>query len=198
MTTRDRLIRAGLDLFHKHGIHPVALDRILRKAGVTKTTFYNHFDGKEEFTCAVLDRYGKEVHEAIRLRFDSAHVTQSNVKDHLMKIFDAWDQLFEQRAFRGCMLVGAAMASSDLNDPARKAAIKNKRVLLQAYEDISIRFGIKSHKKFAAQFSVLVDGALVARHLYGDQNEVKVARAMAEKLIDEALRRTAKRPRRKG
>lgn len=189
MATRERLIRAGLDLFHRHGIHPVALDRILQHAGVTKTTFYNYFESKEDFACAVIDRFGEEVHKRIQVRVDTPQAT--DVKQHLLNIFDAWDELFDHEAFRGCMLVGAGVASGDQHDPARQAAIKNKQRLLHIYEDLAIEAGITNPHQFATRFGLLVDGALVARHLYGDRNEAEEAHKMAEQLIDEALQNSA-------
>ena len=186
MITRERLIKAGLDLFHRHGIHPVALDRILQHAGVTKTTFYNYFESKEDFACAVIDRFGEEVHARIQYRVDGPHTP--GVKQHLLSIFDAWDELFDHESFRGCMLVGAGVASGDAHDPARQAAIRNKQAILRTYEELALAAGIGDPHRFATRFSLLVDGALIARHLYGNRNEVEEARRMAAQLIDDALR----------
>ena len=189
MATHERLIQAGLDLFHRHGIHPVGLDRILQQAGVTKTTFYNYFESKEDFACAVIDRFGEEIYARMQLRVDepTADVAVNDIKCHLLSIFDAWDALFDHETFRGCMLVSAGVASGDLHDPAREAAIKNKQRLLQTYEGLATRAGISNPRQFATRFGLLVDGVLIARLLYGDRNEVKEARAMAEQLIDAAL-----------
>lgn len=184
-STRDNLIQAGLDLFHRHGIHLVGLDRILQKAGVTKTTFYNHFESKEHFSCAVIDRFGEELHARIHCRFDASH--SDDVKQHLLAVFDAWDQLSSGKVFRGCLLVGAGVASGDRNDPARQAAIRNKRKLLEAYQDLATSAGIKNARRFATRFGLLVDGALIARHLYDDRAEIEEARKMAEQLINEEL-----------
>ncbi len=185
MSTQEKLIQAGLNLFHRHGIHLVGLDRILQKAGVTKTTFYNYFESKEHFACAVIDRFGEELHGKIYRRFDAPHTKE--IKEHFLYIFDVWDQMSHSDQFRGCMLVGAGVASGDKNDPARKAAIKNKRLLLHAYQELAKMAGIKNPKKFAARFGLLVDGALIARHLYDDQTEAEEARMMAEQLIDNAI-----------
>lgn len=189
-STRENLIQAGLDLFHRHGIHLVGLDRILQKAGVTKTTFYNHFESKENFACAVIDRFGEEIHARIRRRFDAPRAEE--IKQHLLGIFDVWDQLSSGKSFRGCLLVGAGVASGDRNDPARQAAIRNKRMLLEAYRDLASNAGIKNAKRFATRFGLLVDGALVARHLYDDHTEAEEARKMAEKMIDEELAKPRK------
>jgi len=190
MSTRERLIRAGLDLFHRHGIHPVALDRILQQAGVTKTTFYNYFESKEDFACAVIDRFGEELHQRIQFRGEVSRDSGSHsqdVKRHLLNVFDAWNSLFDRESFRGCMLVSAGVASGDLHDPARQAAIKHKQALLHIYEDLAKQAGIKNPTQFATRFGLLVDGALIARHLYGDRNEAAEAHKMAEQLIDSAL-----------
>ncbi len=188
MVTREKLIRAGLDLFHRHGIHVVGLDRVLRKAGVTKTTFYNYFESKENFACAVIDRFGEELHERIHHRIEGSH--GDDVKKHLLDVFDAWDELFDGKSFQGCLLVGAGVASGDVHDPARKAAIRNKRSLLSVYEEIARKAGILKPAQFAIRFGVLVDGVLIARHLYGDQKEADEARIMASELIDSALKET--------
>ena len=179
------MIQAGLDLFHRHGIHLVGLDRILQKAGVTKTTFYNHFESKENFACAVIDRFGAELHALINRRFDASHIDE--IKQHLLAIFDVWDLLSSGKTFRGCLLVSAGVASGDRNDPARQAAIRNKRKLLEAYQELAVCAGIKNPQRFATRFGLLVDGALIARHLYDDRSEAEEARNMAEQMIDEEL-----------
>ncbi|MCG8449653.1 MAG: TetR/AcrR family transcriptional regulator [Pirellulales bacterium] len=185
MATREKLIEAGLELFHKHGIHPVGLDRILHKAGVTKTTFYKYFESKENFTCEVIDRFGEEIHTNIHQRIDKAQLLDT--KQKLMQVFDAWDELFDNPSFQGCMLVGAGVASADVNDPARQAAIKNKRLLLDTYVELASKVGVKNPRQFAIRFGVLVDGALVAKQLYGASEEANEAHRMAEQFIDDAL-----------
>jgi len=185
MATREKLIRAGLDLFHRHGIHLVGLDRVLRKAGVTKTTFYNYFESKENFACVVIDRFGNELNTRILHRIEGSH--SQDAKQQLLDVFDVWDELFEDNSFRGCLLVGAGVASGDTHDPARKAAIRNKRSLLGVYEKIASQAGFPNPAQFAMRFGVLVDGVLIARHLYGDEKEAAEARKMAAELIDSTM-----------
>ena len=174
MATHERLIRAGLDLFHRHGIHPVGLDRILQQAGVTKTTFYNYFESKEDFACAVIDRFGEEVHTRIQLRVDSPH--SQDIKQHLLEIFDAWDQLFDHESFRGCMLVGAGVSSGDQHDPARQVAIKNKQRLLHLYEELAAEAGIKKssavcHAVWFARRWILNRTASIRRPKRGERSK---------------------------
>ncbi len=45
--TRERLVRAALDLFTTQGYHTSTTPQIARRAGVAEGTIYRHFDGKE-------------------------------------------------------------------------------------------------------------------------------------------------------
>jgi TetR/AcrR family transcriptional regulator, transcriptional repressor for nem operon len=56
-STRDRLIGVGLDLMREHGYGATGVQEILEAAHIPKGSFYHHFDSKEEFTAAVLERY---------------------------------------------------------------------------------------------------------------------------------------------
>jgi TetR/AcrR family transcriptional repressor of nem operon len=56
-STRDHLIEVGLELMRRHGYGATGLQEILAAAAVPKGSFYHHFDSKEEFTAAVLERY---------------------------------------------------------------------------------------------------------------------------------------------
>src|SRR5579859_3606633 len=56
-STRDNLIGVGLELMRKGGYGATGVQDILHAARVPKGSFYHHFDSKEEFTAAVLERY---------------------------------------------------------------------------------------------------------------------------------------------
>ena len=40
--TRDRILRAGLDLFLQQGIRKTSIDDVADRAGVTRVTVYRH------------------------------------------------------------------------------------------------------------------------------------------------------------
>lgn len=46
--TRQRLIRAALELFTAAGYHATTTPQIAKKAGVAEGTMYRHFDGKQQ------------------------------------------------------------------------------------------------------------------------------------------------------
>ena len=46
--TRQRLIRAALELFTTHGYHETTTAQIAKKAGIAEGTIYRHFDSKQQ------------------------------------------------------------------------------------------------------------------------------------------------------
>src|SRR5947208_17115677 len=55
-TGRERLVAAAVELFYRHGFAAVGIDRVIAAAGVTKTTFYKHFAGKDDLMVAAVRR----------------------------------------------------------------------------------------------------------------------------------------------
>jgi AcrR family transcriptional regulator len=47
--TRQRLVRAALELFTSQGYHETTTPQIAKKAGVAEGTIYRHFTGKQHF-----------------------------------------------------------------------------------------------------------------------------------------------------
>jgi AcrR family transcriptional regulator len=186
MTSQERLIEAGLELFHRHGIPPVGLDRILLHAGVTKTTFYKYFESKEAFVCAVLDEFAAQLLKQINLAQEAQD--DDEVRPRLLGLFQAWDNLQYDKAFRGCLLIAAGVASGDPNDPARVAATRHRRQVLAAIENFTRSAGFKNCPRFAIRYGAILDSSLLARHFYGDEREAEETLLMAEELIASALR----------
>jgi AcrR family transcriptional regulator len=59
--TREALIAAGRPLFAAHGFADVALETIVRAAGVTRGALYHHFADKTELFAAIFERVEGEV-----------------------------------------------------------------------------------------------------------------------------------------
>src|SRR6476659_9644326 len=55
-TGRERLVAAAVELFYRNGFGAVGIDRVIATAGVTKTTFYKHFEGKDDLMVAAVQR----------------------------------------------------------------------------------------------------------------------------------------------
>lgn len=53
--TYARILDAALELFAENGFHTTTIDKIARKAGISKGLIYNHFKSKDDLLNAVFD-----------------------------------------------------------------------------------------------------------------------------------------------
>jgi AcrR family transcriptional regulator len=73
--TREALIAAARPLFAAHGFSEVALETIVRAAGVTRGALYHHFADKTDLFAAVFERVEAEVATRMTEAIDSANET---------------------------------------------------------------------------------------------------------------------------
>jgi AcrR family transcriptional regulator len=59
-------VRAGRKLFSEHPVDAVAIDDIVREAGVAKGSFYKHFPDKEALLAAVVRRIRQRIEGEVR------------------------------------------------------------------------------------------------------------------------------------
>ena len=53
-TGRDRLIHVAVELVYAHGFQATGVDQIIAAAGVSKTTFYKHFESRDDLLVAAI------------------------------------------------------------------------------------------------------------------------------------------------
>ena len=100
---RDRLLAAANELFYAEGIHTVGVDRIIEHAGVSRASFYNNFDSKEQ----LIHTYLMGRHEGTVSRLNDAIAEHDDPRQRILAIFDAQAALFRQPDFNGCAFVAA-------------------------------------------------------------------------------------------
>lgn len=54
---REQIIDAAFELYGEKGIDRTSVKDVAERAGITRSLFYHYFDGKEDVTDAILDRY---------------------------------------------------------------------------------------------------------------------------------------------
>lgn len=179
--TRDRLMHTAYELFSRDGFHGVGLDRVLDEVGVSKQTFYNHFESKEDLMLAVL-------HHRSRYEID---MFQQSLRQHggldpaarLHALWDVLDEWFNHDEFRGCIFLTAAVEFPSANEPAHQAASAHCHALQDMFLELGTLAGAKDPQTLAENLMVLMDGALVVRHVMGNPNAAHISRRNAEMLL---------------
>ena len=192
-STRDRLIDAGLDLFYQNGFHAVGLDQVIHAVGTTKTTFYNHFESKDALALACIQKRDA----SWRVRFPG--LLRERAGDdpvaQLHEVFKLWKDWFDNVSFNGCLFIHACSEFPSPHDPCHSAARANVEALRGTIEDLATRAGIREPGRFADQYILLMEGAIIMEVIERENRAAQTAGSIAGVLIECALRESnAARP----
>jgi AcrR family transcriptional regulator len=199
-TGRERLVATAVELFYRHGFGAIGVDRIIETAGVTKTTFYKHFESKDDLMVAAVKRRDEWESQAwsraIRQR------AGDDPRAKLLAMFDVLDEWFNAPDFVGCMFLNAASEFPNPHDPVHQAAAAYKRRARDNQRDLARAAGAEpaAAEVFADCYTALLEGALVLRQTQGRNDAARTIRPMVEQLIQTYLpaptpERPAPRPR---
>jgi AcrR family transcriptional regulator len=180
---RDRLLDRAIDLFYSHGFHAIGLDRIIDETGVTKTTFYKHFESKDDLLVAAIKRRDDWEFKA----WEQAVIARAgrDPRAQLLAFFDVLDLWFNAPEFGGCIFINAAAEFPDPRDPVHQAAAAHKRRTRDLIRDLARAAGLRDHESFADVYTTLMEGTLILRHVHNRNDAARLTRPVIEKLIGE-------------
>jgi AcrR family transcriptional regulator len=183
--TRERILFTALDLFHAHGFHAVGLDRILAAVGVTKTTFYNHFESRDDLIVqAITVRDAWDAAAFARRIHERAGYAP---RDMLLAMFDVHDEWFTHEDFKGCIFLHACAEFPSPTDPVHRAAAKHYAVSERTVTQMAAAAGVADPETFAKEWVVLLQGAITSRMATGDDHAARIAKGIAVRLLEAAL-----------
>jgi TetR/AcrR family transcriptional regulator, transcriptional repressor for nem operon len=112
---RQRMLQAGLDLFHSRGYHAVGVQEITNAAGMPKGSFYNHFASKEDLALAALEQYAAQ--SPLDLLTDRGAGAVAALRAH----FEELARRFTESDFqRGCLMGNFSNEIADELDRPRR------------------------------------------------------------------------------
>ena len=111
---RAELVRKSLNLFYRNGFHATGMDMVAAETGVSKTSIYKHFRTKEDLILAVLRLRDEDFRNWLYRRMEELSDTPAG---QLLAIFDALEEWFSMREFRGCMFIKASAEFQEKEHP---------------------------------------------------------------------------------
>lgn len=182
-TGRERLVAAAIELFYRNGFGAIGIDRIITAAGVTKTTFYKHFEGKDDLMVAAVQRRDEWESQA----WDRAvrKLAGDDPAAQLLGLFDVLDLWFNDPDFHGCMFMNTAAEFPNPHDPVHQAAAAYRRRARDHWRDLAHAAGATqaAAEAFADCYTALIEGALVLRQAHGRNDAARVVRPAVEQLL---------------
>jgi AcrR family transcriptional regulator len=188
-TGRERLVATAVELFYRQGFGAVGVDQVIATAGVTKTTFYKHFDGKDDLMVAAVQR--RDEWEAQAWYRAVRELAGDDPALQLLAMLDVMDLWFNDPEFRGCMFMNTAAEFPNPHDPVHQAAAAHRQRARDQYRDLARAAGADAlgAETFADCFAALVEGALILRQTHGRNDAARVVRPAVEQLIRSYLPR---------
>jgi AcrR family transcriptional regulator len=183
---RERVVRTAYELFTRHGLNAVGVDRIVAEADVAKTTLYRHFRSKDELIAAVLER-----HHQLWLRDwlePEALARGTSASGRVLALFDTLDEWFADENFQGCLVINSLLEVHDHSRTVRQASLNVTEDLYGLLERLAAESGAAEPDRLAQQLHLLVRGVVVAA-TEGRADAVPAAREAAQQLLELAIRR---------
>ena len=178
---RSRLVHVAIELFYSHGFQAVGVDQILASAGVTKTTFYKHFESKDELLVAAIQLRDEWEMQAWVAAVEK--MAGDDPKKQLLSFFEVLDIWFNAPEFRGCQFINAAAEFPNPNDPVHAVAAEHKRKNRDYFRDLAEKAGASDAESFADQYTALVEGTLILRQVHGRNDASHVVAPTVEALV---------------
>ena len=178
---RARILDAAYDLFARHGIQAVGIDRIIAEAGVAKATLYHHFASKAELVLAFLDLRAKRwTHDWLEAEVERLAEIPG---ERALAVFDVLDQWFRRPDFEGCSFINTLLEIRDPADPAHRASVLQLDAIRAVLETYAQQAGAANPGEVGSQLQILAMGAIVSARR-GDLEAAQRARALAERLLN--------------
>lgn len=185
-SARERIDRTAYQLFSRHGIRAVGVDKVIAQSGVAKMTLYRHYPTKEKLALAFLRRR-EELWTRAWLQGEVER-RASDPRERLLAIFDVFDKWFRRADFEGCSFINVLLETDDRGDPVRGATVRHLEAIRAFLRPLVQEAGIEDPDAFARQWHILMKGSIVAA-AEGDRDAARRAKEIGALLLASVPRR---------
>jgi AcrR family transcriptional regulator len=188
---RERILLTAYDLFARHGIRAVGVDRIVAESGVAKTTLYRHFGSKDDLVVAAL-----ALREELWSRDWLQHEVESRrgpATGRLLAIFDVFGEWFRREDYEGCFFMRTLLELGDRTTPPGAATIDALARIRTWIVGLAAEAGVRDPARLADQWQLLMLGSIV-KAATGDNESAAAARELGSLLLERELSAGAAAP----
>jgi len=164
ISPRERILSVASDLFYRHGIRAIGVEKIAEAAETNKMTLYRHFASKDELVAEFLRRLAEQAKPSWD-QLDADHPGDPPAQ------LRAW--LEEMAAHvasgdeRGCPLANAAVELPDKDHPARRVIEAFKNAQRERLIQLSAAAALAEPEMLADELFLLLEGARVTAQSMG-------------------------------
>jgi AcrR family transcriptional regulator len=182
---RRRILTAASELFYCEGINATGVERIAIKASVSKRTLYQHFPSKN----ALVEEYLRYLRQEAGQADDTAPQTSDPTpRAQLLALFELTDA--GEGRMRGCPFHNAAVEAAGAMPGVERVVHLQQRDYIAGLTQLAREAGAADPDMLGNQIALLYEGASGLSTSLNDPAPWALARAAAEAMIDQAVRRS--------
>ena len=178
---RDRIVDTAYDLFSRHGIRAVGVDRIVAESGVAKMSLYRHFRSKDDLVLTFLqERERRWTDEWLRAEVEARGATAAQ---RMLAIFDVFGEWFRIEDFEGCSFINVLLEFDDRANRIRQASVEHLGNIRSFLQELATEAGAVDPAALAHQWHILMKGSIVAAG-EGDRVAARRAQEIGQLLLE--------------
>jgi len=117
--TRHAILRQALDLSSHVGLEGLTVGVLAKRAGMSKSGLYAHFESKEDLQCQVLDTAAERFIDVVMSRV----LKQPRGLPRVQMLFDMWVEWSTAELSGGCPFISASTEFDDRAGPVRDKVV---------------------------------------------------------------------------
>ncbi len=171
------VVDAADALFTEHGIGPVSVHDIARRAGVDDTVVTDAYPTRHDLVVAVLQRW----HATWTAALERIAAESTDARDEVLGVFGYLEECFAAEDWRGCAFINHHAELGRQDDVVAELSREHFRRVEQHLTQVCARAGMPAH--VARSILLLVEGARVDSAVQRSAQPARTARLAAAMLM---------------
>ena len=131
-----RLIEKGMPIVLSQGIKKVSIEEITKAAGISKGSFYHHFESKEKFIVEVIMNVHRQIFKLAEQMLSKGDDLRENARGFLLNLFNMPEMAFFMKYYDEISELADSLAESELQFA--------EEMEVNMYEKLLIALGINT------------------------------------------------------
>ncbi len=167
MNTPEKLVCAAEELMLRDGYSATRVDEVIRKAGLSKGSFYHFFDSKEALGLAALEHYYAD---RVKRLATGSHATEPDPLRRAHAFVEHAFHVAEDLWAKGCLLANFAADAAGSSRVISEAIRKRTNELREFLTDLLSPCVTQeiTATDLADQFLICIEGSIVLARIYDD------------------------------
>ena len=175
--TKEKLMNIAERHFLMSGFAATSIEVLINEAGITKSGFFYHFDGKNDLVCALMHRYREQDALLFSGLFERAEELTDDPLQQMLVFVKLLAEMMEdlEGLHPGCLVASVTYESDQVNEEVRGIttdSVKDwRRLFKEQIEKINSQYTPKSESTsddLADMLSTIIEGGIVVSRAVND------------------------------